>query len=258
MLSASPGDPLASARADSEHRERLDALQGRYERMESDLAELYAGYGVDSGIGASGELSLREFLLSAQSAEDGRLSEPAVRVSSPVAVDSGEGRDILEQLRWKAAEDPGSVLWTRERRADYILEQFRGYRVTEADGKRRPWNRAEAMAFLSAVEQENLTRIRNLETPLTVPGPNDHFDTSRLETLLAAERRIRERETSSHRHASSHAANLADNSQDLDSQMAAYYRSTNERMSLAMSQMATVSPLAMADGLAAPASTRLQ
>ncbi len=253
LLAASPGDPLAAARLESEHRERLNALLGRYERMEDDLNALYARYGADGAASAGGDESLRDFLRAAAgSGDDASPAEPpAAPATSPIAVDSEEGRAILEQLRWKAAEEPGSVLWTRERRADYILAQFRGYRVSDADGSRRPWNRAEALAFLDAVDQANVARIRNFEAPLTMPGSGDSFDTRRLEELIAAERTIRERESSGHRHAATHAANLAENTADLDRQMEAYYRSTNERTSAALARFMDGPALAMADGLAA-------
>ncbi|MCC7345161.1 MAG: hypothetical protein IT573_09495 [Deltaproteobacteria bacterium] len=251
LLAASPGDPLAAARLESEHRERLSALSGRYERMEADLNALYARYDADGAANSGEGGSLRAFLRAASApGDEANASETtAAPATSPVAVDSEEGRAILEQLRWKAADDPGSVLWSRERRADYILAQFRGYRVAETDGSRRPWNRAEALAFLDSVDRANVERIRNFEAPLTMPGAADRFDTRRLEELIAAERTIRERESSSHRHAATHAAGLADNTQDLDRQMADYYRSTNERTSLALARFMDGPVLAMADGL---------
>lgn len=251
-LGASPGDPLAAARVESDHRERLAALHSRYERMESDLDDLYSRYGAD-GAASSGPDSLRDFLVASSgggNSADSSVESPSPALRSPIAVDSEEGRAILEQLRWKAADDPGSVLWSRTRRADYILAQFRGYRVAEADGSRRPWNRADALAFLDAVDQANVSRIRNFEAPLTMPSSEDRFDTRRLEELIAAERSIRDRESSGHRHASTHAASLAENTVDLDRQMEEYYRSSNERTSLALSRFMPGPTLAMADGLA--------
>jgi hypothetical protein len=252
LLAASPGDPLAAARLESDHRERLRTLRGRYERMETDLEQLYASYGEDGAASSGGNGSLRDFLrLAAADRDTASGDAPAAPVSSPIAVDSEEGRAILEQLRWKASEEPGSVLWSRERRADYILAQFRGYRIAEADGARRPWNRADAAAFLDAVDHANIARIRNLEAPLTMPGATEPFDTRRLEALIASERSIREREASSHRHASTHAAALADNAQDLDRQMEEYYRVSNDRTSIALARFMEGPTLAMADGLGA-------
>lgn len=250
LLGETP-DPLSAARLASGHRERLAALTGRYERMESDLDALYARYGVEGAATAGGNDSLRELLQANAGAGSDPSAPPAVPAPSPVTVDSEEGRAILEQLRWKAADDPGSVLWSRERRADYILAQFRGYRVADAEGGRRPWDRADAMAFLDAVDQANVARIRNLEAPLTMPGAEDRFDTRRLQELIAAERAIRDREASGHGHSATHAASLAGNTQDLDGQMAAYYRSTNERTEIALNAMMGGPTLAMADGLEA-------
>jgi hypothetical protein len=141
----------------------------------------------------------------------------------------------VDQLRWKATQDPGFILWSRERRAEYILHEFRGYQVTE-NGTDRDWNQAEAIAFLDAVEAANVRRVRNLETPLTMPTEGDRLRTSGLQELLNSEQAIRARESASHAHVSSHTAALADNAEDLDRQMAAYYRLSNERTAAALSQ----------------------
>jgi hypothetical protein len=252
----SGNDPMARARAEADHEARLRSLQGRYQRMEQELDNLYASQGVDRRSSENGE-SLRDFLhrQAAQLEANPSLAEsgadappPPATVSAPVAVDSDEGHAILEQMRWKAAQDPSFVLWSRERRADYIREQFRGYRVSEPDGSSRPWNRTEALAFLDSVDQANAQRMNNLEAPLTMPTPQEHFDTSRLEALIRSEQEIRGRELEGHTHATAHASSLADNVEDLDRQMESYYHSSNERTALALTrimggpQVAMVSP----------------
>jgi len=255
LANSTPGDPLARGRAESDHFSRLQQLRGRYESMEGDLEVLYERYGA-SGSSFGDRDSLRAFLARASAAGSADAAPAAEAVHSPIAVDSEEGRMILEQLRWKATQDPGSVLWSREQRSAYILREFRGYRVTEADGTRRPWNQADTLAFLDSVDQANIQRIHNLETPLTTPQASDRFDTTRLQELLTAERGIREREAVQHRHVGTHTAVLADNASDLDGQMADYYRSSNERVATALSRFMGDNTLAMADSADAGVAAR--
>ncbi|MFO1462455.1 MAG: hypothetical protein U1F66_01655 [bacterium] len=247
LAASSPGDPLAATRAESEHLSRLRTLRGRYERMEGELDRLYERFGA-SGSNTGAGPSLRDFLRNAAaSTSESETAPPSEPVRSPIPINSADAQAILEQLRWKAAQDPASILWSREQRAAYIMREFRGYRVTDSDGTRRPWNQAETFAFLDAVDQANLQRVHNLEAPLTAPQPGEGFDTTRLQELVTAERGIRDREAADHRYAAVHSAALAGNVADLDRQMADYYRTTNARVATALSRFMDGPTLAMAD-----------
>ncbi len=249
-------DPIGLTNLESEHRRRVSELRGRYQHMEAELDQLYARYGAARTVGGdAGNESLRDFLarqaqalranpeLANQAAE---ASAPAATVQPPVSVDSDDGRLIVDQLRWKAAQEPGFILWSRERRADYILREFRGYSVTGEDGRDRPWNQAEALAFLDAVDSANIRRIHNLEAPLTLPTEGHGLRTANLQELLNSEQAIRARESSSHSQVSTHTEALADNVQDLDRQMAAYFRLSNERSAVALSSFLPSETVAMA------------
>ncbi len=221
--------------------QRLRELRQRYERMEADTQALYAEYGVPAE--SVPEDGLREFLRrKIEAASSGESA--ATPVASPISVESSGGRAILEQFRWKATQDPTFVLWDRERRADYILRQFRGYRVRGQDGRVRPWNQQEALAFLDAVDHANAERAQNMEAPLTLPDPN-HQPTPRLNRLFAQEQEIRERERASHSHIQNHSAKLAHSVEALDRQMEAYYRMSNERTAVALESFIEQPALAM-------------
>ncbi|HKX12757.1 MAG TPA: hypothetical protein VJP40_06360 [bacterium] len=249
-------DPVALTNLESEHHRRLTELRGRYQHMEAELDQLYARYGAARTTGGEGSNeSLRDFLArQAQALRDNPdlanqaadASAPAAAIQPPVSVESDDGRLIVDQLRWKAAQEPGFILWSRERRADYILREFRGYTVEGADGRHRPWNQSEALAFLDAVDAANIRRIHNLEAPLTLPADGHGLRTANLQELLNSEQAIRARESSSHRHVSAHTEALADNVQDLDRQMTEYYRLSNERSAIALSNFLPSETVAMA------------
>jgi len=224
---------------------RLGELRARYDQTERDLAELYSRYGVPQDAPqANDSESLRDFIARIQTAnaggaQSGSSSAGSSTVArSPIPLDSPEAEAILEQFRWKAAREPAFVLWSPDRRADYLLRQFRGYRVQESDGVSRPWNRDEALAFLSLVEQGNAERARNMQGSLTLPSSEQGYDTARLDQLLASEREIREREMSGHRHAQEHADRLAATVPDFDRQMESYYQMSNERLASALERFA--------------------
>ncbi|HKY62148.1 MAG TPA: hypothetical protein VJR29_01905, partial [bacterium] len=255
-LRATTADPVALTHLESEHSRRLTELRSRYEHMEAELDRLYARYGAARSVAGEGNESLRDFLarqaqtlsanpdLAHQAAE---AAAPPAPVQPPVSVESSDGQIIVDQLRWKAAQEPGFILWSRERRADYILREFRGYTVSDGNGGHRPWNQAEALAFLDAVDAANIRRIHNLEAPLTLPTEGrDGLRTASLQELLSSEQGIRAREAASHGHVSTHTAALADNVADLDRQMEAYYRMTNERSAAALSQFLPANTVALA------------
>lgn len=234
---------------------RLDDLRGRYDRMESDLRALYARHGMPASASSEPDESLRDFLTRTLAAAEssgaaaGTESSDAPAIVPPVPVDSAEGRAITEQLRWKASQDPSFLFAAPERRATYILRQFRGYRVTEADGSSRPWRMDDALAFLGAVEQANAERSRNLGESLTMPQRAEGHDTARLEALLGEEREIRSRERATHTHARGHAEILSRNVADFDRQMADYYRLSNARLGTALEAFMDPGPaVAMGSG----------
>lgn len=246
LRAGAANDPVALTQLESEHRRRVTELESRYQRMEVELDQLYAHYGTARTTGGpeSGE-DLRSFLTRQSEALSANpdlahsasaAAEPPPRVESPITVESGDGRLIVDHMRWLASQEPGSILWSRERKADYILREFRGYQITQSDGTQRPWTQAEAIAFLDAVDVVNIRRVRNLEAPLSLPSESDHLPTENLQALLNSEQSIRAREAASHAHVSAHTDALADNVQDLDSQMAAYYRVSNERSAIALAR----------------------
>jgi hypothetical protein len=249
-------DPLVKANLMMEHQGRLKMLKGRYEKMESELSELYKSYGVPRGSIPPQQESLKEFLnrqvkrlqdnpqLAEQVQEPSGGSSSHGTTSSPIAVESPEAELILKQFRWKAARDPAFVHWDQTRKAEYILTQFRAFQIKQTNGERRPWNRQDALAFLEAVDQANAKRAQNMEAPLTLPQEHEEQDTSRLNALLEAEAEIRKQEKSTHTHVSEHASRLADNVEDLDRQMSDYLRMTNERTAHALEKFIEPSLLA--------------
>lgn len=226
---------LASLRSTRDR--RLADLRERRERMDSELRALYARHGVSPDATPRPTVGLREWVRGIHdAAEAGTLaagtpgsSDTATATPrAPVSVDSMEGRAILEQFRWKAAHDTSFILWSPERRARYLLREFRGYRVREADGTARPWNLGEAMAFLATVDQANARRLANMEAPLTLPRESDGFNMQPLRSLFTEEQAIRDREMSAHSHAREHAGRLAENVADFDRQMEAYLQRSND------------------------------
>ncbi len=231
-----PNSDFLRASLTLQQENRLRELRERYARMERETAALYARFGVPEEDAGANEESLTDFLRSRAEASEtaATLPPPETVTGSPIPIDSPQAGAILEQLRWKAAQEPSFVLWSPIRRADYILRQFRGYRVREADGTYRPWNRTDALAFLGAAAEADAQRARNMQEPLTLPQQREGFDTTILTRLLDEEREIREREMSSHTHTREHAERLAENVEDLDRQMEQYLGMSNERMAIAL------------------------
>jgi len=237
---------VALSRLEMTHAQALGELHRREETLDRELNELYTRYGVPPEPREAGS-SLRDFLLHSSATQAGSsvnaLTEAVDSVEnlpgavrSPVALDSPEGEAILAHLRWKAGMDPSFTLISSERQADYLLRQFRGYRVEAADGSLRRWNREEALAFLSLAHRADAERVARWESPLTLPSSEEGYNTSNLTRLQDAEQEIRDRERARHTHAHSLGTSLAGNVADFDRQMEAYYRMSNERMGLALNR----------------------
>jgi len=220
------------------HQSRLDDLRRRRSSMELELAAMHARFGVANEPISAPEISLAEWVqqLAAAQDEGSATATPTLAVASPIAVDSPAAEAILEQFRWKAAHEPEFVLWSPERRARYILREFRGYRASESDGTTRPWTLDEGLAFLSAVDQAEATRAANFEQPLTLPREGERFNTTRLQNLFAEDRAIRERERVAHTHSRIHASRIAENVADFDRQMEDYLSRTNQATDAALSR----------------------
>jgi hypothetical protein len=206
----------------------LYKLRERSERMDGERRELLARHGVATEASQEKGESLREFLVRLSS--DKNFQEPA---APPISVDSPEGKEILQQFRWKAARDPSFLSWSPEQQGRYLLRQFRSYRVREADGSTRRWRLPEAMAFLAVAAATKAERDPSLESP-TGPTSGKEMDAERLEAFFKEENERVARETVSRRYAQEHVAVLAGNVADFDAQMAAYYRTSNERMASAL------------------------
>jgi hypothetical protein len=206
----------------------LHKLRERGERMDGERRELLARHGMATEASQETGESLQEFLV--RLSRDKNFQEPA---APPVSVDSPEGREILQQFRWKAARDPSFLSWSPEQQGRYLLRQFRSYRVREADGSTRRWRLPEAMAFLAVAAATGAGRDPSLESPQG-PAGGKEMDAERLEAFFKDENERVARETASRRYAQEHVAVLAGNITDFDAQMAAYYRTSNERMASAL------------------------
>lgn len=233
---------LAQAQFQSQQRvRRLRDAETRYERQ---IENLRREYGIESPDGQEGE-SLEAFLTRAVRAHrtqeqagseaNGESSTPSLQ--APVSLSSAEGQAIIDHLNWKMGEEPAFAMASPQTQAEFILREFTGYRVQEADGGSRPWNQSEALAFISELNQENQRRFRRLETPLTSASRSEPETIDpRLLEMAEREEQINQRFFGNDPHRQNLQRDLARNTDDLEAQMEAYHTQVASRMDQAILQ----------------------
>ncbi len=247
-LGGSDGSP-ALAQAQYDLQRRLGTLRDQEAQLERRVRQLHLRHGIPHP-DAGQEESLTEFLTRTVSAHQAQLSagegtgteeahpeQGTIPSGSPVTLDSTEGQAIIEHLNWKMGEDTAFAMASPQVQARFILAEFSGYRVSDADGHTRPWNEGEALAFLAEVDLENRRRLNRLETPLTsAAGSNAESVNPELIEMAAEEDQIHQEIFGRDPLRLQVEQGLANNISDLERQMESYHRRTDTRIDQAIVQ----------------------
>lgn len=235
------------AQAQFQSQQNIRRLREAESRYETQIQNLRREFGIETPPQAEAE-SLEDFLTRAvrahrSQAQSGNhenvTNQEGSRhpVEAPVSLSSAEGRAIIEHLNWKMGEDPAFAMASPQAHADFILREFTGYRVQEADGSTRPWNQNEALAFITELNQENQRRFRRLEAPLTsAAGSQPEAINPRLVEMAEREEEINERFFGNDPHRQHLERDLARNLSDLEQQMEDYRIQVASRMDQAILQ----------------------
>lgn len=235
MALAIQSDPISAqklAQAKFRLQSRLGQLKRKENQWDSQLNGIYQKYDIPQASQDSDE-SLQEFLAKNIKRADG-TSEGESQATSPVAVTSDEGMAIVEHLNWKITQDPEFITWDQSKQAQFILNEFSGYRIQESDGSTRAWNQAEASAFLTELDEENTKRVNSLQTPLTSPSGNVKSSSPKMAQMaLEVEQAYRTRDQGNI-HTGKIQANLANSLPGLKKQMEQYEAQFSKRLNRSM------------------------